>query len=84
MADRALLHRSNIGEFAQWLIDSGWTIESPNETFKVLQARLPGRKFPLMVYDRLQGAHYSVLYRDEPVVRAFIKYRRGKLNGQAV
>lgn len=84
MADRALLHRNKLEAFKQWLIKDGWTIDKLPEKrdlfdFKILQARKPGRRYPLMIYDRHSGAHYSLLDRDSGVIRAFIRDKKNEV-----
>lgn len=73
MADRRTLHRSHIDRLREWLINDGWNIEQPKGTWEVLRARKDGRKDPLIVYDRIDGEHLSVLDRDYGVIAAFLR-----------
>ena len=73
MADRRTLHRNHIDRFKEWLINDGWNIEQPKGTWEVLRARKDGRKDPLIVYDRIDGEHLSVLDRDYGVIAAFLR-----------
>lgn len=86
MADRALLSRSKLEEFKEWLVKEGWVVEpiifkakNPYSfNSKILQARKEGRQHPLMVYDGSSPKHLSLLDRDTDVVLDFIRARRKK------
>lgn len=75
MASRALLHRSNVQDFKDWLVKDGWELEEAKGVWEVIRARKVGKKFPLMVYDRSGGDHLSLLDRDIHIVKQFIKDR---------
>lgn len=84
MAERALLHRSKFNDFRSWLQTNGWVIEEIKDrgtpfngfNYKILQARCKDRREPLMVYDRHDGDHLSLLDRDTQFVRQFINDSR--------
>ena len=77
MPDRGLLARGMLGDFKQWLVEHGWTIEPPETLaeYQVLRARRKGRKRPLIVWTRNRGLHYSIEWKDHGVVRAFVDDR---------
>lgn len=78
MANRNTLHISRIPDFTAWLQDTGWTIEPTKGLFEVLRARRPGRKAPLILYSRMDAPqHVTVLDKDVPLVRIFLRERRG-------
>nr|DAR61281.1 MAG TPA: hypothetical protein [Caudoviricetes sp.] len=78
MANRNTLHISRIPDFTAWLQSTGWTIESTKGLFEVLRARQPGRKAPLILYSRMVAPqHVTVLDKDMPLVRIFLRERRG-------
>jgi len=78
MANRALLHRSKIEDFKNWLQEDGWQIESTKGIYEVVRATKEGRR-PLIVYTRDDNKgkeHMTVQSRDEGIVRAYIRDRK--------
>ena len=78
MATRHVLHRKYLDNFKEWLNNNGWTIEPNKGEWEVLRARKVGRKKPLIIYDRLEGDHFSFMDRDYGVVKAFIRANKSK------
>ena len=77
MADRALLHRSNLDAFCNWLQQDGFAMEPTKGQYEVLRARKPGKP-PVIVYTRADddSEHLTILDRDTRLVRQFIKLQR--------
>jgi hypothetical protein len=63
MRSRALLHKSKLSEFNEWVISRGWKLYPPKGDYEVLVAK---RKKPdgttecAKVYDRNRGDHFTV------------------------
>ena len=75
---RKLLHKTKLADFKDWLISDGWEIDDNNGEWQVLRAR-KGSRF-LAVYDRFNTKeHYTVQGKDEGVIRAYIRARKGEL-----
>lgn len=74
MANRNTLHISKLDAFKEWLVKDGWELEEPKGRYEVLRARKPGRKNPLLVYEKLDAKeHLSLMDRDTGVVGAFLR-----------
>lgn len=74
MANRNTLHISKLDAFKEWLVKDGWELEEPKGRYEVLRARMPGRKNPLLVYEKLDAKeHLSLLDRDTGVIGAFLR-----------
>lgn len=74
MANRHILHITKLNIFSEWLSTRGWEMKAvtPN-SYEVLRATKAGRKFPLIVYRKLDAKeHLSVTDRDSDVVYAFL------------
>lgn len=81
MADRRTLHINKLEDFKEWLAKDGWTIEKPKGIYEVLRARKPGRQHLLLIYKKDSAKeHLSYLDRDEGVIRAFLRDKKGELN----
>lgn len=78
MPDRALLHRSKLEDFKEWLVEDGWSIVERAGIYEEVRAFKAGRKHPLIVYTRVDGfsEHLTVRGMDYSVVRAYIRQRR--------
>ena len=77
MANRYTLAISKLDDFKEWLIKDGWEIKEPTGEFEVFRATKKGRKYPLMIYKRMNAPmHLSVMERDMGVVRAYLRGRR--------
>ena len=80
MADRHTLRIADLKDFERWLLQDGWTIVSiyPKENpFEVLRATKDGKKYPLIIYKRMEAKeHLTVQNRDYTVVKAYLKARR--------
>lgn len=80
MADRALLARTKLEDFTQWLVEDGWTLihltEKKRRALICLQARKEGRQHPITIWYGHSPVHLSILDRDEDVIREYIKARR--------
>lgn len=80
MASRQLLHKSKRNIFIDWLENNGWEMviltRKKIEAMIVLQAKNPNYQHPITVWDRLDGDHLSVLDRDIPIIKKFIKETR--------
>lgn len=76
MANRHTLHSSHLDAFKGWLAGHGWTVQPIKGCFEVLRATRAGRAAPLIIYKKMGAAqHSTVLDRDMPVVRQFLKER---------
>lgn len=79
MANRNTLAVNQVEKFKAYLVADGWQIQEPKGDYEVLRATKEGRKYPLIVYYRhdtnggKELVHYTVLDRDMPIVRAFLK-----------
>ena len=75
MADRHTLHISHLEAFAEWLVKDGWMIGEPSQNpYEALRAIKPGRKTPLIVYQKANATeHLSVADSDMPVIGAFYR-----------
>ena len=73
MANRNRLHSNKLDAFRKWLIKTGWTIEEPKGIWEVLRAKKAGRKNPLIVYQKMNKEHLSVLDRDIDVIKRFLQ-----------
>lgn len=73
MANRNTLHSNKLDAFRKWLIKTGWTIEEPKGIWEVLRAKKAGRKNPLIVYQKMNKEHLSVLDRDIDVIKRFLQ-----------
>lgn len=79
MANRNTLHSNKLDAFRKWLIKTGWTIEEPKGIWEVLRAKKAGRQNPLIVYQKMNKEHLSVLDRDIDVIKRFCKKSRWKM-----
>lgn len=73
MANRNTLHSNKLDAFRKWLIKTGWTIEEPKGIWEVLRAKKAGRQNPLIVYQKMNKEHLSVLDRDIDVIKRFLQ-----------
>lgn len=73
MANRHTLHSNKLYAFSKWLIKTGWTIEEPKGIWEVLRAKKAGRQNPLIVYQKMNKEHLSVLDRDIDVIKRFLQ-----------
>lgn len=75
MANRNTLSVNQMEKFKAYLVADGWELQEPKGDYEVLRATKEGRKHPLIVYFRHSNSlvHYTVLDRDMPIVRAFLK-----------
>ena len=81
MANRHTLQFKHLEEFTEWLESEGWEICESKGYYQILVARKTGRKHPLILYGKLEiKEHLTVRDMDVPVVRAFFRSRRKKVN----
>ena len=73
MANRHTLHSNKLDAFRKWLIKDGWKIEEPKGIWEVLRAKKAGRQNPLIVYQKMNKEHLSVLDRDIDVIKRFLQ-----------
>ena len=73
MANRHTLHINKLDSFKKWLVKDGWTIAEPKGEWEVLRAKKVGRQNPLIVYQRMNKEHLSVMDRDVGVIKAFLR-----------
>ena len=73
LANRNTLHSNKLDAFRKWLIKTGWTIEEPKGIWEVLRAKKAGRQNPLIVYQKMNKEHLSVLDRDIDVIKRFLQ-----------
>ena len=78
MATRNLLHINDLEDFKKWLIQDGWQLlTTSNNFYEMLRATKPGKKYPLIVYTKLEAKeHLSVADRDVSVIYAFLKDKK--------
>ena len=73
MANRHLLHHSQLDAFGYWLCTQGWVLCTPRGDWEVLRARNPQGKL-LIVFRRADAKeHYSVQDKDVPIVKKFLR-----------
>lgn len=76
MANRALLHRNKLKEFKEWLIkDQGLDVLTlaPRAGFEVLRWKNAPSKPMCIIYDRLEGDHYTVNNAAVPFVTRWLR-----------
>lgn len=79
MANRNTLSVNQVEKFKAYLVAGGWKLQEPHGFYEVLRATKECRQHPLIVYWRhntnggKELVHYTVLDRDMPIVRAFLK-----------
>lgn len=79
MANRHTLALSKLDDFKNFLLSDGWEIKEPKGYYEVLRAVKVGRRFPLIVYQKLctnsgkSLVHLSVADRDCGVINAYLK-----------
>lgn len=78
MANRHTLHSNKLDVFRKWLIKTGWTIEEPKGIWEVLRAKKAGRQNPLIVYQKMNKEHLSVLDRDIDIIKDFLRDNKKK------
>ena len=84
MANRHILSPTRLNEFKTYLLSNGYTLNAPKGEYEVLRASKPGRKHPLIVYERLANftgtkplVHLTVMDRDYNVIRNFLNSKKG-------
>ena len=83
MANRHILSTTRLEEFKTYLLSNGYTLNAPKGSYEVLRASKPGRKHPLIVYERLSNnagtelVHLTVMDRDMNVIRNFLHSKKG-------
>ena len=84
MANRHILSPTRLNELKTYLLSNGYTLNAPKGEYEVLRASKPGRKHPLIVYERLSNnsgsspvVHLTVMDRDEYVIRNFLYSKKG-------
>ena len=84
MANRHILSPTRLGELKTYLLSNGYTLNAPKGEYEVLRASKPGRKHPLIVYERLSNfsgtkpiVHLTVMDRDYNVIRNFLNSKKG-------
>lgn len=78
MANRHTLHSNKLDALRTWLIKTGWTIEEPKGIWEVLRAKKAGRQNPLIVYQKTNKEHLSVLDRDIDIIKDFLRDNKKK------
>lgn len=78
MANRHTLHSNKLDALHTWLIKTGWTIEEPKGIWEVLRAKKAGRQNPLIVYQKTNKEHLSVLDRDIDIIKDFLRDNKKK------
>lgn len=76
MKDRTTVKHGMLSDLKQYLIQSGWKIETPIGKYEVLRARLPGRSAPLLIHNRERGCGFSIDERDMKIYRGWQRSRR--------
>ncbi len=82
MANRNTLCVENLNDFKEWLISDGWEIQQLKGYYEVLRATKQIKKYPLIVYKRLDTnngknlVHYTIQDRHVGVLRAYLKARK--------
>lgn len=83
MADRHTLHRGELENFKQWLVDNGWDILPTKGNYEVLRARRYDWPRPLLVHERAgAGDHYSIDERDMRFYRTYFNQKRRSHHGR--
>ena len=78
MANRHTLHSNKLDALRTWLIKTGWTIEETKGIWEVLRAKKAGRQNPLIVYQKTNKEHLSVLDRDIDIIKDFLRDNKKK------
>lgn len=77
MKNRITVQHGTLSDLKAYLIQSGWTLETPVGVYEVLRARRPGYSRPLLIHDRAErGCGYSIDERDMKVYAGWKKNRR--------
>lgn len=77
MKNRIIVRHGMLGDLADYLRKSGWTLESTAGIYEVLRARKQGYPRPLLIYDRSSGGcGYSIDERDIKVFQGWKLNRR--------
>lgn len=71
MANRALLHRSKLESFMQWMIEHEWVAMLTKGEYEAARLRKNNRWF--ILYDRDRGDHFTLRDIDQNIVRTFQK-----------
>jgi len=76
MRNRSQLHRTKIDEFREWLTAKGYELLEPKGDYEVMRWRgNDGKPMPI-VFDRLQGDHFTVNETASGYVKTWLKERR--------
>lgn len=73
MANRGLLHRSQLDSFKAWLEACNYQILKPKGNYEVLRWKGDTGKPMPIVFDRHKGDHYTLNGQAEKFVRRFLK-----------
>lgn len=74
MANRNTLHKTKLGDFTEWLIQDGWTIQQPKGFYEVLRAKKGKRT--MLVFSKLEAKeHYTI---PDNCMGTFIAYLKSK------
>lgn len=77
MKNRLTVRHGTLWDLKEYLLKSGWTLETPMGEYEVLRARKEGYPRPLLVYDRkARGIGYSIDERDAKVYSGWKRNRR--------
>lgn len=79
MKNRTIVRHGMLPDLKAYLVQSGWTLETPVGAYEVLRARRPGYPRPLLAHDRSTGGcGYSIDERDLKVYRGWKRNRANR------
>lgn len=77
MKNRTTVQHGTLSDLKAYLIQSGWTLETPVGVYEVLRARKKGYPRPLLIHTRAErGCGYSIDERDMKVYAGWFRNRR--------
>lgn len=80
MKNRTTVKHGMLTDLKQYLMQSGWKLETPIGKYEVLRARKTGYPRPLLVHNRdfvkNGGCGYSIDERDKNVYQGWLRNRR--------
>lgn len=73
MGNKALLHKSKLNEFLEYVAQQGADLLVTKGDFEVARFRMPGEQAPHLIFKRLSGDHYTL---QDKSVRLYWAWRK--------